>query len=103
MPFCDCRAGQHGAEAVEPVAQGRAAFERGEQRIVPRDLLVNHGADAARAWYAGWDAANLAAPVDLIEEASTCGRCGKVEADPIALFAHEIECAAAADSGRLFA
>ena len=42
---------------------GGYAFARGELRLVPRAILVYSGADAARAWYAGWDAANLAAPV----------------------------------------
>lgn len=42
---------------------GALAFEAGAKRIVPRDILVDHGVDAARAWYQGWDRANLAAPV----------------------------------------
>lgn len=44
--------------------EGEQAFAAGERRIVPRDILVDHGADAARAWYRGWDYANLAAPVE---------------------------------------
>jgi hypothetical protein len=42
---------------------GVAAFEAGLDRVVPRHALVDHGAQAARDWYAGWDAANLSAPV----------------------------------------
>ena len=44
--------------------QGRQAFASGERRIVPRSILVDHGVGPAREWYRGWDAANLAAPVD---------------------------------------
>lgn len=50
---------------AERVAEGRAAFERGEVRIVPRQILVGEGIKAAEAWYRGWDAANIAAPWDL--------------------------------------
>lgn len=44
-------------------AHGAAAFAAGTSRIVPRNILVDCGADAARAWYQGWDRANLAAEV----------------------------------------
>jgi hypothetical protein len=49
---------------------GRDAFAVGARRVVPQSVLVEHGTDAARAWYRGWDAANLAAPVpdDPFEE-----------------------------------
>ena len=43
---------------------GRDAFAAGRTRLVPRDLLVNEGTAATEAWYRGWDAANLAAPVE---------------------------------------
>jgi hypothetical protein len=42
--------------------QGREAWIQGEMRIVPRDILVENGIEAARSWYFGWDAVNLAAP-----------------------------------------
>jgi hypothetical protein len=44
-------------------ARGANAFAAGVDRIVPRDILVECGAHAARAWYQGWDRANLAAEV----------------------------------------
>lgn len=42
---------------------GALAFGEGRHRVVPRWILVDAGAEAAVAWYAGWHAANLAAPV----------------------------------------
>ena len=60
-------------EAAE--AEGRAAFARGDRRVCPiapapdRAVGADDGwAEQARAWYRGWDAANLAAPVDLDPE-----------------------------------
>ena len=41
---------------------GKQAFFAGDDRIVPRDILVTHGFSAAREWYQGWDQANLAGP-----------------------------------------
>lgn len=41
------------------VTAGYEAFNAGQMRLVPRDILVDLGADAARAWYLGWDAGNL--------------------------------------------
>ena len=57
-------------DGIEHVAEqeGRTAYEVGAMRIVPRDILVDHGVPAARAWYKGWDAANLAAPVPGLDE-----------------------------------
>lgn len=46
---------------------GRLAFRAGLVRIVPRDILVDHGVEAAREWYQGWDSANLSAPVPGID------------------------------------
>lgn len=43
-------------------AAGYSAHKAGQDRVVPRDVLVNHGADAARAWYKGWDTHNLETP-----------------------------------------
>lgn len=40
---------------------GAAAHAAGEDRIVPRDILVDQGVKIAEAWYRGWDAANLVA------------------------------------------
>jgi hypothetical protein len=51
-----------------PYDLGRIAFERGDDRIVPRSLLVEEGIEAAKAWYRGWDEANLAAPWDEEDE-----------------------------------
>lgn len=48
---------------VQAELAGAAAFADGRARVVPRALLLEHGADVARAWYRGWDEANLAAPV----------------------------------------
>lgn len=63
---------------TDRVSTGATAFANGEVRIVPRSILVNEGVEAARAWYRGWDAANLAAPVpDHIEP---CG-CQYVSVD----------------------
>lgn len=45
--------------------EGRAAFDAGVMRWVPRDLLIECGADAAREWYRGWDEANLAGPWEI--------------------------------------
>lgn len=53
-------------------AQGAAAFAAGEDRMVPRDILVGddervgmgNGIENAKAWYRGWDRANLAAPIE---------------------------------------
>lgn len=42
---------------------GGTSFAAGDVRIVPRELLIDHGVTAAKAWYRGWDRANLAAPV----------------------------------------
>jgi len=66
---------------VEPLtartaeAAGRAAFARGAGRFPVADVAIEHaivglpvGGGAVplmRAWARGWDAANLAAPVDL--------------------------------------
>lgn len=47
---------------------GMMAFVQGERRIVPRDILVDNGSDAARSWYKGWDKANLDAPVEDDED-----------------------------------
>lgn len=47
-------------------ADGATCFKLGYSRIVPRAILVEHGVEAARSWYAGWDAANLAAPVEEV-------------------------------------
>lgn len=46
--------------------QGRAAFEAGEGRRIPIDLVSNEL--ASKEWGAGWDQANLAAPVEKTTE-----------------------------------
>lgn len=56
---------------------GRIAWRAGSKRVAPpsileafADLPVGSGyAEAATAWYRGWDAENLAAPIP-----PTCGR-----------------------------
>ena len=40
--------------------EGGAAFARGEPRVVPAEYAT---ASEKKAWYAGWDSANLAAPL----------------------------------------
>jgi len=54
---------------------GRAAFARGERRVCPiapasgRVVGADDGwVEQVRAWYRGWDDANLAAPVELVDE-----------------------------------
>jgi GGDEF domain-containing protein len=57
------REGEGGFKAPElprPYDVGKAAFAAGKKRIAPTDVVLRHEADA---WYQGWDAANLAAPV----------------------------------------
>jgi len=49
---------------IDGQALGAEAFAAGRVRIVPTDIIVNGGMIAATAWYRGWDAANLAAPVE---------------------------------------
>lgn len=44
-------------------ADGETCFKLGTVRIVPRAILIDGGVAAAKAWYRGWDRANLAAPV----------------------------------------
>ena len=46
---------------------GRAAFRAGKPRVLPPEYVVAIGSNPenARAWYRGWDAANIAAPVEL--------------------------------------
>lgn len=62
---------------------GAEAFANGDKRIVPQDILVYEGVEAARAWYKGWDAANLAAPVPGLPELDyepverRCSFCGE--------------------------
>lgn len=57
---------------------GAIAYVRGDGRLAPRAVLLAGGADAARAWYAGWDDANLAAPLpdDHEQAVAECGACG---------------------------
>jgi hypothetical protein len=61
---------------LTPYHLGRLAFLADKPRLVPQHLLVGdspevgagEGIEAAREWYRGWDAANLAAPVPGIDE-----------------------------------
>lgn len=54
--------------------QGKQAFLDGAMRVVPQSLLVDEGADAAREWYRGWDAENLAQPVPGLTDEQEEGR-----------------------------
>lgn len=73
----------------EAEALGAEAFEAGAMRVVPRALIVQEDAqevgvasmEAAKAWYRGWDKANLAAPVDFDAMVTT------LVLDPAAVFA----------------
>lgn len=62
------KAARHAGEAAaEPIAPfeptgfeflGAEAFADGRRRrLVPRHILTDHGPDAARGWYRGWDQA----------------------------------------------
>lgn len=47
-------------------AEGAAAFAAGKGRMVPRDVVVDK--KAAKEWAAGWDRANLDAPVPRVTD-----------------------------------
>ena len=49
---------------------GYSAFENGEPRVLPTYFTDRTGKNA-KDWYRGWDAANVAAPVDTAAEAAT--------------------------------
>lgn len=57
----------------QPTEAGRAAFERGDPRIVPSefDLSTSVGKAKAEAWYRGYDKANLDSPVKNPREGTT--------------------------------
>lgn len=57
---------------------GAVAFADGrERRLVPREILVDHGAEAARAWYRGWDQARTSAEYRTDRQAHPCNIIGE--------------------------